>query len=105
MGEILDSIDVVWHQVWYNRHLNSRIRIEMGQIELVDKESLSKKGHVNRPIRRDVWKMAQKAAARFEKKHGRDNLGPWDDFEWGMLNGKLSSLRWVLGDEWDMLDA
>lgn len=35
----------------------------------------------------------------------RGQLGPWDDLEWGMINGKLSSLRWALGDEWDFLDT
>jgi hypothetical protein len=54
---------------------------------------------------REVWKRAMKAATRVEKKYGKKNLGPWDDFEWGMINGKLSALRWVLGDEWDMLDT
>ncbi len=40
-----------------------------------------------------------------ERKHCKDNLGPWDDFEWGMLNGKLSALRGVMGDEWNFLDT
>jgi len=50
-----------------------------------------------------VWEGALKIAAKVEKKYGLDNLGSWDDFEWGMINGKLSALRWVLGEEWDSL--
>jgi hypothetical protein len=52
-----------------------------------------------------VWKRAEEAARRKEKQCGLEELGPWDDFEWGMINGKLSALRWVLGDDWDMLDT
>jgi hypothetical protein len=48
---------------------------------------------------------AKRAAKRVEKKYGRKSLGPYTDFDWGMINGKLSALRWVLGDEWDMLDT
>lgn len=40
-----------------------------------------------------------------EKKYGKGNLGPYSKFDWGMINGKLSALRWVFGDEWDMLDT
>lgn len=46
---------------------------------------------------------ALKSAERVEKKHGLDKLGPWSDFEWGMINGKLSALRWMLGEEQDEL--
>jgi hypothetical protein len=37
--------------------------------------------------------------------HGRDAVGPWDDWGWGFVHGKLSALRWVLGSEWDFLDT
>jgi hypothetical protein len=52
-----------------------------------------------------VLKGALKAARDVERRYGKKNLGPWDDFDWDIINGKLSALRWVLGDEWDMLDT
>jgi hypothetical protein len=45
------------------------------------------------------------ARKKVEEKYGKKNLGPYDDFEWGMINGKLSALRWALGDDWDFLDT
>jgi hypothetical protein len=53
-------------------------------------------------------KAARAAARRVEAKYGgKAAMRKYykDDFEWGMMNGKLSALRWVLGDDWDMLDT
>jgi PIN domain len=105
LSEILAALEELLDKVWYNRHQNSRIQIERGQIKLVEKETFPVRNHAERPIQRDVWEMAQKAAKRVERTYGAENLGPWDDFEWGMLNGKLSALRWTLGDEWDNLET
>lgn len=49
--------------------------------------------------------MAETAARKTEREVGIEDLGPWSDFEWGMMNGKLSALRWVMGDDRDMLDT
>jgi hypothetical protein len=105
LTEILDAIDLLFSQVWYNRHMNTRYQIDKGITKIVKKETFPVKDHDKRPIQRDVWEGALKAAAKVEKQYGLENLGPWSDFEWGMINGKLSALRWVLGDEWDMLDT
>jgi hypothetical protein len=105
LTEIMEAMDLLFHQVWYNRHQVLRQKIERGRVRIVEKETFPVKDHLRRPIQRDVWAMAQKTAKRVEKQYGLEKLGPWDDFEWGMINGKLSALRWVLGDEWDMLDT
>ena len=49
--------------------------------------------------------IAEAEAKRIESTYSALELGPYSDFEWGMLNGKLSALRWVLGEEWDSLDT
>jgi hypothetical protein len=76
--------------VWYNRKL---VYLE----NIID-------GRQN-PAPQDIMDGMAKAMRECENRYGKDNLGPYDDFEWGMINGKLSALRWVLGDDWDMLDT
>jgi hypothetical protein len=76
-------------RVWYDRH-KMLLRMET-------------EGGKKRPSK--LMRSAEKSAHLLEKKYGEKNLGPYSDFEWGMVNGKLSALRWVLGDDWDILDT
>jgi hypothetical protein len=105
LTEILGAEELLFNQVWYNRHWGLRIGVKEGRIKVVDKETYPRPPGGPETVQRDVWKGALKAARKVERRYGKKNLGPWDDFEWGMVNGKLSALRWTLGDEWDMLDT
>jgi hypothetical protein len=93
-------------QVWYNRHQNLHISIEAGDCTIVDEEpEYPLPAGAKQTIDPEIWKSAKKAARKAEKRYGIENLGPWSDFEWGMINGKLSAIRWALGEEWDWLDT
>ncbi|PSN13922.1 hypothetical protein C7293_13845 [filamentous cyanobacterium CCT1] len=105
LSEILEAENLLFYQVWYNRHWNLRIDVEEGNVKIVDKETYPKPPNAPKTIQSNVWEGALKSAKEVERSYGKENLGPWDDFEWGMINGKLSALRWVLGDDWDMLDT
>jgi hypothetical protein len=104
LTEILKAEDLLFHQVWYNRHWSMRARIDSGEIKVVETETYPRRPDAD-TILRKVLEGAIRSAQEVERRYGKKNLGPWDDFEWGMINGKLSALRWVLGDGWDMLDT
>ena len=53
------------------------------------------------PVDEEMIAAAKKVEARLSKK----DIRPMSDFDWGMINGKLSALRWVHGNEWDYLDT
>lgn len=54
-------------------------------------------------IIRGMLSNKRKAEKRFGKKSLLANMA--SDFDWGMVSGKLSAIRWVLGEDWDMLDT
>lgn len=105
LSEILEATDEFTEKIWYDRHQLLKSSVESGKMRLSDRDDHTHAEEFPRPIQRDIWEGASSAALRVEKQYGPDSLGPWNDFEWGMLNGKLSALRWVLGDDWDMLDT
>jgi hypothetical protein len=101
LSEILEIEGELEDKIWYNRHQNWLYRIQIGEDKIV--ETIPEGKYVPNVTPREIFEGARKAAKRVEEQYGIKNLGPWTDFEWGMLNGKLSALRWVMGDEWDSL--
>ncbi len=96
-NEIIVAENEFFDRVWYHRHRmrywnNSFYREQSPAAR--KSETAQKKGEGS-----------YKPAKRIEKKYGKKSLWPIDDFELGMINGKLSALRWVLGEEWDFLDT
>ena len=87
--EILEAEEEFFAKVWYGRHKLLESMVESGKEKVAP----------------EIWQEALKAAKKLEEKYGKEQLASWDNFEWGMLSGKLSALRWVSGDEWDMLDT
>jgi pyrimidine deaminase RibD-like protein len=85
--DILRAYNEFWDKVWWNRHQVWLQRIKSGE------EPLTKE-------QKPVLERAKKVAKRIERKYGKKNLR-WDDFDWGLLSGRMSALAWVMGAQWN----
>jgi pyrimidine deaminase RibD-like protein len=85
--DILRAYNEFWDKVWWNRYQVWLEKIRLGEVKLT-------KGQL------PVLRQAKRAAKKLEVKYGKKNLG-WDDFEWGLLSGRMSALAWVMGAEWN----
>lgn len=90
LAEILEAEKEFFDKIWYVRKLILREKIEAGE-------------HTSLPDQLD--EQMDEAMRSIAERYGADNVGPWDDWGWGFVHGKLSALRWVLGSEWDFLDT
>lgn len=77
-------------KVWYYRKLVMLEKIERGEEEMPPD---------------DIADGMFAQMERMEEQYGENNPGPFNDWYWGYLNGKLSAIRWVLGRAWDDLDT
>ena len=59
---------------------------------------------MNHTIKRLDTGEINESAALLIKKYKEEEY-TMDDYEWGLLCGQLSALRWVLGDYLGMLDS
>jgi Restriction endonuclease len=88
-SEIIAAEQEFFDRVWYERNLVFRHKYEHEE-----------QAGTPEAIYRMVLVASEQIKAR------QPDVRPVEsDFEWGMWNGKLSALRWVLGAEWDLLDT
>jgi hypothetical protein len=89
-AEILKAEQEFFDKIWYVRKIILQEKIEDGHHD---------------PLPPGLEAQMQAAMRKVEERYGAENVGPWDDWGWGFIHGKLSALRWVLGEDWDFLDT
>ncbi len=81
--------------------MRKSLTIEFATWELADRWNYYLDKILDSPDSDYVPILSKREKKIIEKKY--DNLFPLDLYEAGVLEGKLSALNWVLGEDWDIL--
>lgn len=92
--QIEEEAQITEDKIWYDRHQMMMEKVYPKELKKNPKSEMSKN-----------IKGAIKVAKEMGKKYGKKNLGPYTEMDWGMLNGRLETLRWIFGEDWGMLDT
>ena len=90
LNEIIGAEKEVSERIWLHRYLEVSANKEAEQLFLGSASSEESKNQESR------------RAQKLRTIYGSE---PIDDFELGMLHGKLSALRWVLTSKWDSFEV
>lgn len=80
MEEINEVLNKLWDQIWYSRSVMFQ--------------------HSDRSMSEGLKDLAAEGRRKVEEKYPGE-LGPWTDYEWGEISGKMMAIRWMLGEEWE----
>ncbi|MDV7219398.1 PIN domain-containing protein [Streptomyces prunicolor] len=89
LSDIVSAEQEYFDKIWYGR-------------SFVDD---TEDGRINPEFSDALREKIASARKRIEEKYEDGELPPVGDWEWGFMHGKLSALRWVLGEDWDFLDT
>jgi hypothetical protein len=91
LEEIREAEAYLTNILWWNRSTgfdeNYKARVKNGEMS------------------QETYDEVIKGRKRIEEEIPEEDRIPKDQYEWGVICGKLSALRWVLGFDWDMLDS
>lgn len=86
-NDILAAYKELWERVWYVRKRVYEEKMESDEVPYQD------------PNQAHLIKAAERMKL-IEEKYGIETLLV-DDVEWGIMQGKLSALSWVMGSDWE----
>jgi hypothetical protein len=92
LAEVQEAAGQLEDRVWYDRKLDMLSDPKYDRAGMVAKHP-------------DIVQGMLRHMQRIEQEGLEEEFPYEDDYQRGMIDGKLSALRWVFGDDWDNLDT